>query len=71
MKMTSGYSGQQPGDPVRAAQAIIDLTQQEAPPRHLVLGKWGHDAVVQGLKAKLAEIESLRATALATDYPDA
>ena len=43
MKPTAGNSGQQPGDPVRASQAIIDITQIPNPPRHLVLGAWGWD----------------------------
>lgn len=69
MKTTAGYSGQQPGDPVRAAQAIIDITQIPNPPRHLVLGAWGYDAVTKRLKARLEEIEVWRDTSLATDYP--
>ncbi|WP_413060354.1 oxidoreductase [Sphingomonas carotinifaciens] len=70
MKSTSDISGQQAGDPVRAADAMIALTQRADPPRHLVLGRWGHDAVVQRLRERLAEIESLRDEALATDFPD-
>ena len=66
---TAEKSGTQAGDPVRAAQAMIDLTLQAAPPRHLVLGAWGHDAVVAKLRERLAEVESLRETALATDFP--
>ena len=70
MKSTSDISGQQAGDPVRAADAMIALTERADPPRHLVLGRWGHDVVVQRLRERLAEIESLRGEALATDFPD-
>ena len=70
MEMTSGYSGAQVGDPVRAAHAMIDLSQEADPPRHLVLGKFGWDAAVKKLHERLAEIESRRDTALATDFPD-
>lgn len=70
MKSTSDISGQQAGDPVRAADAMIALTERADPPRHLVLGRWGHDVVVQRLRERLAEIESLREEALATDFPD-
>ena len=66
---TAEKSGTQAGDPVRAAQAMIDVTLQADPPRHLVLGAWGHEAVVGKLKATLAEVEALRETALATDFP--
>jgi NAD(P)-dependent dehydrogenase (short-subunit alcohol dehydrogenase family) len=34
-----GYSGQQPGDPERAAQAMFDLVRMDNPPLHLPLGK--------------------------------
>ncbi len=70
MKSTSDISGNQAGDPVRAADAMIALTERDDPPRHLVLGRWGHDAVVQRLRERLSEIESLRDEALATDFPD-
>ena len=70
LAQTSGYSGQQPGDPVRAAHAMIEAVERADPPRHLVLGKFGHDAVTARLKERLDEIGSLRAEALAADYPD-
>ena len=66
---TSGYSGNQPGDPARAAAAIIAVTEQAEPPRHLVLGGFGLDAVTGKLRAALAEIEVGRLTGLATDFP--
>ena len=69
LKMTSDNSGKQAGDPVRAGEAMIALTETANPPRHLVLGAWGHDAVAKRLQGRLDEINSLRETALATDYP--
>ena len=69
LKMTSDNSGKQAGDPVRAGEAMIALTENPNPPRHLVLGAWGHDAVVKRMGERFDEIKSLRATALATDYP--
>lgn len=69
MQGTSGGSGAQPGDPARAAEAMIALTEHAAPPRHLVLGAWGVDQVTQRLKARLDEIEAWRATGEATDFP--
>jgi hypothetical protein len=69
--MTSGYSGQQPGDPVRAAQAIIDIALSDNPPRHLLMGAFAYDMATQRLKARLGEMEAWRETTLATDYPSA
>jgi len=70
METTSGYSGQQPGDPVRAAEAMIDAVERAHPPRHFVLGKFGIDAVTERLRARLDEIEAQRAVSLATDFPE-
>ena len=70
MADTSGYSGTQAGDPVRAGQIMIDIALKPDAPRHLVLGKFGHDAVTAKMKERLAEIESLRDTALAADFPE-
>jgi len=59
----------QPGDPVRAGEAMIDITEIDNPPRHLVLGAIGLNAVTTKLKASLAEIETWREVGLATDFP--
>ncbi|WP_110691364.1 oxidoreductase [Salinicola halophyticus] len=69
MAGTSSNSGKQPGDPVRAAQAMMDLVAQPQPPRHLVLGAWGVDKVIENLEERLAEIREWRAVGEATDYP--
>lgn len=71
LKATSEKSGTQAGDPVRAGEAMIRVTEMENPPRHLVLGAWGYDAVTSRLKQRLAEIEAWRETSLGADYPQA
>ena len=67
---TSEKSGTQAGDPARAAEAMIHVAEIEDPPRHLVLGAWGYDAVTAKLKARLAEIEAWRETSLGADFPE-
>lgn len=69
LKATSEKSGTQAGDPVRAGEAMIRVTEMENPPRHLVLGAWGYDAVTSRLKQRLAEIEAWRETSLGADFP--
>ncbi|MBF7144815.1 MULTISPECIES: oxidoreductase [Pseudomonas] len=68
MATTREGSGNQKGDPVRAGEAMIALTQMASPPRHLVLGAWGHEAVVTDLKARLTEIESTRDLSCGADF---
>ena len=69
MESTREISGGQAGDPVRACEAIIAAVEQATPPRHLVLGKWGYDAVSAKLKERLAAIESARDVSLGADFP--
>lgn len=68
---TRQNSGTQAGDPVRAGEAMIALTQDRDPPRHLVLGQWGHEAVLERLKARMSEIEAYRERSLGADFPKA
>ena len=70
MKTTSGYSGQQPGDPVKAAEAMIRITQVENPPLHLPLGAFAVEQAAKKMQAVLAEIEQWRELALATNYTE-
>jgi len=69
MARTAQGSGRQAGDPVRAAQAIARIALADAPPRHLVLGAMGIEAVTRSLRERLAEIEQWREVGLATDFP--
>jgi len=49
-----GYSGNQPGDPVRAAKAMIQVTETENPPMRLLLGA----AALKGARIKLDELKN-------------
>jgi len=66
---TSGYSGKQPGDPVRAAKAIIKAVEADNPPKHLVLGSIALDGIRNKLKETLAEVEAWAETSRSADYP--
>jgi NAD(P)-dependent dehydrogenase (short-subunit alcohol dehydrogenase family) len=66
---TAGNSGKQPGDPVRAGEAMIRITQTDNPPRHLVLGALGLEAVTKKLKSSLSEVEEWREMSLSADFP--
>ncbi len=64
-----GYSGNQPGDPARAAKAIIDAVESEKPPLRLLLGA----GALKGARNKLIELEedykTWEAITLGADYP--
>ncbi len=69
-KAIRGYSGQQPGDPARAAQAIDKAVNSSNPPLRLLLGK----AALQGAREKIGEMtKDFDAWAQVTegaDFPD-
>jgi NAD(P)-dependent dehydrogenase (short-subunit alcohol dehydrogenase family) len=60
-------SGKQPGDPARAAQAILRLVDSEDPPAHLLLGSDALALVRAALAERLAEIDAWEAVTRSTD----
>lgn len=65
---TKQASGTQAGDPVRAGEAMVAIARNADAPRHLVLGAWGFDTVVQDLHKRVNEIESQRDLSRSADY---
>ena len=64
----SEMAGRQPGDPARAAAAIIAAVQSDAPPLHLVLGPDAYARARQMLDAFSAELKAWRHATLGTDF---
>jgi NAD(P)-dependent dehydrogenase (short-subunit alcohol dehydrogenase family) len=64
-----GYSGKQPGDPAKAAEALLQLVDADDPPAHLLLGT---DAL-RFVREKLANLEREMAAwekvSASTDFP--
>jgi len=69
LRFLETMNGKQPGDPARAADAIIAAVDSPAPPLRLVLGKYANDKT----KKKLTDAERERAAwesvGLPMDYP--
>ena len=65
-----GYSGKQPGDPVKAAEAIIKAVESPEPPLHLLLGK----AALKGARWKLdlmkKDFDTWAPTTEGADFPE-
>lgn len=66
---TKQASGTQAGDPTRAGEIMITVSQMAAPPRHLPLGAWGYDAVLADRRERLTQIEQVRSMSIEADYP--
>lgn len=69
MNSIRGYSGRQAGDPVKAAQAILMVTETEKPPLRLLLGA----AALKGARMKLdllkEDFDTWEATTVGADFP--
>ncbi len=61
--------GVQPGDPRRGARAVIAAMAQDPPPRRLVLGNSGYDAVTDTLEQTLADIRTNEMLSRSADFP--
>lgn len=66
-----GQAGRQPGDPAKAAEAMIAVVNDPAPPRHLVLGPDAYDVLDRIYAARAADIARYRTVGEATNFPDA
>ena len=62
-------SGQQPGDPVRAANAIMLAVASGNPPQHLLLGNNAFDGAIAKLDELRTEFKAGEAVARAADFP--
>lgn len=63
-------NGKQPGDPARAALAIIQAVETEKPPLRLPLGKMAIDHIRTALGGRLKELDAWADVTAATDYPN-
>jgi len=68
---TQSYSGTQPGDPVRAAEAIIQAVESPEPPLHLLLGRPAFENATAKFKEFSVEMEKWRDVSLGADFPAA
>ncbi|HZP76800.1 MAG TPA: oxidoreductase [Pseudolabrys sp.] len=63
-----GQNGRQPGDPAKAAEAMIAVVDDPSPPRRLVLGGDAYDVLDRTMAARMADIDRYRALGEATDF---
>ncbi len=66
-----GQNGQQPGDPAKAAAAMIAVVESDEPPLRLLLGADAHAGWSAKSKVREAEFAAWRAVGVATEFEDA
>ena len=62
-------TGQEPGDPVRAAKAIVKAVASGQPPHHLLLGNDAFDGAMARLEHLRQDFSAGEAVARAADFP--
>ncbi|MFK0292603.1 oxidoreductase [Streptomyces sp. NPDC090442] len=62
--------GRQPGDPARAAEAILHVVEAEDPPLRLLLGKLALDVVTARLDSLKGTMDAWRHLTVGADYPE-
>jgi NAD(P)-dependent dehydrogenase (short-subunit alcohol dehydrogenase family) len=67
---TRGYSGKQPGDPARAAKAIVDAVESPNAPLHLVLGKIALNAARAKVTALTRDLDAWARVSEDADFPE-
>jgi len=69
-KQVRAISGKQPGDPVRAAHAIVKAIESRNPPHHLLLGSDAYEAATAKLEVLRKEFSAGEAVARGADLPN-
>ncbi len=69
-RQTAARSGNQAGDPVRGAQAIITAVLAERPPHHLLLGAAAFDLADKKLAAMRADFDAWKDVTISADFPE-
>ena len=65
-----GYSGNQPGDPVRAAKAIVQAVESENPPFNFFLGRAALKNARLRLEALQTDVENWAEVTEGADFPE-
>ncbi len=69
IEMLNGYSGTQPGDPLRAARAMIEIVESERPPLRLPMGALSVERIRDKLARTARELDAWEPVSLATEFP--
>jgi NADP-dependent 3-hydroxy acid dehydrogenase YdfG len=69
-KRLRDISGKQPGDPVRAARAMIDASLLAQPPHHLLLGNLAYELAIGKVDELHKEFAAGEKVARAADFPN-
>jgi NAD(P)-dependent dehydrogenase (short-subunit alcohol dehydrogenase family) len=70
-KLVQAMDGKQPGDPVKAAAAMIQMVETDNPPLRLALGEDSVNGITQKLESMKAELETWKDVSMNTAFEEA
>jgi NAD(P)-dependent dehydrogenase (short-subunit alcohol dehydrogenase family) len=68
VRFQRNFNGKQPGDPARAAAALLQLALLDEPPLRIALGKDAYEAAERNDEARIALGKEFKALSLSTDF---
>lgn len=68
IKWNQEMDGKQPGDPVKAVAAMIQVIESDNPPLRLALGEDSVNGITQKLESMKAELEAWKSVSLSTGF---
>jgi NAD(P)-dependent dehydrogenase (short-subunit alcohol dehydrogenase family) len=68
IRFQANYDGRQPGDPAKAAAAVIYITSLPEPPLHLLLGSDAYNAAERQAADRLASDREWKSLSISTDF---
>ena len=68
-KELRAISGNQPGDPIRAVEAIVKAIESPNPPQHLLLGNDAYNAAMANLEVLCKEFSTWEKVSRGADFP--
>jgi len=71
IQRTQANNGKQPGDPDKAAAAMIQVVESENPPLRLALGEDAVNIITQKLASMKAELEAWKGVSIRTGFEEA
>lgn len=68
VKMLKSFDGNQPGDPQKLANVLLDITTLNEPPVHLPLGTDSYQSILGQRISEATELENWKHLSLSTDF---
>ena len=66
--MLNQFNGNQPGNPDKLAEIVINIAEEENPPLHLIMGPDAYKRVTGYYKTQLTDLEKRKGVSFSTNF---